>query len=71
MVQSRLTTISKNKDTFQDSIPEYERALAKSGFKRKLVFDVKIKAKQKNKNKTEENIENKVTKHYKNERKKI
>ena len=52
MVQSRLTTISKNKNTFNDSIPEYERALMKSGFKTKLIFDEKIKAEQEKRNTT-------------------
>ena len=43
------------------SIPEYERALAKSGFKTKLIFNEKIKAEQEKRNTTRENIENKET----------
>ena len=70
MVQSRLTTISKNKNTFNDSIPEYERALMKSGFKTKLIFDEKIKAEQEKRSTTRENIENKETEQDKNEKKK-
>ena len=70
MVQSRLTTISKNKNTFNDSIPEYERALAKSGFKTKLVFDEKMKAEQEKRNTTKENMENEETEQDKNEKKK-
>ena len=54
MVQSRLTNTSKLEALFRlQSLNT--RHLKKSGFKTKLVFDEKIKAKQENINKTHEN----------------
>lgn len=70
MVQCRLTTVSKRKDTFQDSISEYERALEKRGLKTKLILYKKIKAKREHKNTIQENKESTETKQDKNEKKK-